>query len=127
MTLERFKEAIAAIKAYDDDVDKLYELGINVVDSSLSTYFDNVCKYLFEEAYGEHGEGWIEWYLFELPPLLERHLDPSKLATDFEGTRLTYQRMRIYMHSLRKTMLRIRRTGSPRKRRKLIADAIYRK
>ena len=85
MTLERFKEAIAAIKAYDDDVDKLYELGINVVDSSLSTYFDNVCKYLFEEAYGEHGEGWIEWYLFELPPLLERHLDPSKLATDFEG------------------------------------------
>lgn len=67
MTFENFKKALDTIRKYNNLVDRLSELGIEMeIDE-----FYSITAVLFEEIYGKEGFNWIDWYLYEQPHFLD--------------------------------------------------------
>lgn len=71
MEKNNFLNAISCIKNIDKTVDKLSEMGISVLDSSVYSSINMLVEIFFDEIYTKDGREWITWYLYELPNLGE--------------------------------------------------------
>jgi len=83
MTKEIFKYILDQLKEQEIKNQKLYELDIDITNFLDSHH--KVITTLLKVYYGEEGEDWLSWYLYERDP--EGSLDQ---ATDADGNPLCY-------------------------------------
>jgi hypothetical protein len=82
MTKENFLEVLHAIEDFDKFIDDSYELGIDLINSSMVQNVSTINKILLTEIYGKDGYEWIEWYLYEKPMLLKDDKTPIARYTN---------------------------------------------
>lgn len=66
MKQEVFIHILDKIRDKSDKIDKLYALGIDLVNFSDDS--SDVINILFKVYYGQEGTDWIDWYLYERDP-----------------------------------------------------------
>ena len=86
MEYKNFKLAVDAVRKLDKFMDKAGDIGINLIDSPFYDFEASMIKSLFAEIYGEDGEEWIEYYLWEVPfikePKAKQDGEPVDLTSD---------------------------------------------
>jgi len=65
MTLQQFKNIINKVNSFDDCLNKLSELGIELIDSPLCSCFFSIFEELIRLSYGEVGLDYVLWWLYE--------------------------------------------------------------
>lgn len=65
ITKEIFKKIMEIRDRYDSNVDRLYELGINIIDSNLYSDFNIIFDTLISTNFSMEGVEWIDWWLYE--------------------------------------------------------------
>ncbi len=63
MTYENFLEVVLGLKAESERLDKLYQLGVDLIN--FSDPYDKIIQVLLLEVYGEEGYDWISWFCYE--------------------------------------------------------------
>jgi hypothetical protein len=66
MKQEVFIHILDKIRDKSDKIDKLYALGIDLINFSDDS--SDVIDTLFKVYYGKEGADWIDWYLYERDP-----------------------------------------------------------
>lgn len=65
MNKEKFIKLINHIKNANNNVDKLYELGVDIMDNPIYEAFNRVVSLYLESSFNESGIETIEWWLYE--------------------------------------------------------------
>ena len=63
MTYENFLKVVLGLKAESERLDKLYQLGIDLIN--FSDPYNTIIHTLLLEVYGEQGCDWISWFCYE--------------------------------------------------------------
>jgi hypothetical protein len=63
MTYENFLKVILGLKAEHERLDKLYQLGFDLIN--FSDPYNTIIHALLLEVYGEQGCDWISWFCYE--------------------------------------------------------------
>ena len=85
MKLEVFEKVINQIKEQDDKISTLYKMGVDLIEFSDS--YSSLRSLLLRAYYGEDGEDWISWFLYERDSSVGA--DPNQ-AWDKDGTPICY-------------------------------------
>ena len=86
MVYEKFKEVIDAIRKADDFMENAHKIGIDLIDSPIYEVMPSLYRPFFSYVFGEDGNDWIEWYLYELPTIRRKGHDKDEVyATDSDG------------------------------------------
>lgn len=85
MKLEVFEKVITKIKEHDSKIHSLYEIGVDLIEFSDGP--SSIWALLFRAYYGEEGEDWISWFLYERDSSVGS--DPNQ-AWDKEGNPICY-------------------------------------
>ena len=65
MTKEKFKELMYKIQEYNEFLDKLLELGIDIYNSKFAYYADEFFDDIMRNEFGDDGMDLISWWLYE--------------------------------------------------------------
>lgn len=65
MNKENFIKLISHIRNANNNVDKLYELGVDIMDNPIYEAFNRVVSLYLESSFNESGIETIEWWLYE--------------------------------------------------------------
>ena len=65
MTREKFKEMIYKIEEYNDFVDELYKLKIDIYNCKYTDYAGIFFDELMKSEFGEDGLDLVSWWLYE--------------------------------------------------------------
>lgn len=65
MTREKFRELIYNLEEYNDFIDELYKLNIDVYECKYVDYAGIFFDELMKSEFGEDGLGLISWWLYE--------------------------------------------------------------
>jgi len=102
MKLESFEFLIDSLRTNLDDVDRsFYKLGLDI--SNITDPYHQIITHLLRVYYGESGEDWISWYLYERKdedthqawdennnpicydiPSLWKHVEELRVSSDFQ-------------------------------------------
>ena len=82
MKIEAFEYLISEIKSASSLDSKFYKLGLDI--QSISDPYHKIISHLLKVYYGEAGEDWISWFLYE------RSDDGGDQAWDEDGTPICY-------------------------------------
>jgi hypothetical protein len=63
MKLESFEYLINSLKEASDRDNSIYKLGLDL--SNISDDYQKIITHLLKVYYGEEGEDWISWFLYE--------------------------------------------------------------
>jgi hypothetical protein len=85
MKLEVFEKVINQIKEQDEKISALYKMGVDLIEFSDS--YSSLRSLLLRAYYGEEGEDWISWFLYERDSSVGA--DPNQ-AWDKDGTPICY-------------------------------------
>lgn len=87
MRLEVFNKIIDLINSTNDNVLKLYHLGVDLIN--ISNQYDEIISLLLNSYYGEDGADIIYWYCFDKfeanPPLQMFNNSGEPICTDVES------------------------------------------
>lgn len=65
ITKEKFISMIYHIQSFNNNIDKLCDMGIDIINSDLYNDFDKVVEILIFSNFTEEGQDWINWWLYE--------------------------------------------------------------
>lgn len=65
ITFENFKRFIEASELFNTNVDKLYDLKIDIIESELFKGYGHVEDILITSLFKENGIDYINWWLYE--------------------------------------------------------------
>lgn len=65
ITFENFKRFIEASELFNTNVDKLYDLKIDIIESELFTSHENLEDVLITSLFKERAVDYINWWLYE--------------------------------------------------------------
>ena len=65
ITKEEFIDFIEVHEKFNNDIDLLYDLKIDIINSFLFEAFGKVCDMLLNAAFTPDGVDWINWWLYE--------------------------------------------------------------
>lgn len=65
ITKEKFISSIYHIQNFNNTVDKLCDMGVDILNSDLCNDFDKMQEILFSSNFTEEGCDWINWWLYE--------------------------------------------------------------
>ena len=87
MRLDVFTKIIESINSTNDDMLKLYTLGVDLIN--ISNKYDEIITLLLSSYYGEEGTDIIYWYCFEKfeadTPLQMLNNSGDEICTDIES------------------------------------------
>lgn len=90
-TYAEFKKIIDLQIAHSKRLDKLHDLGIDFVE--LFSQTDTIIDLLWSQILTEHGEDWLDWYLYEKDGISgkpKKHMtatnDGQVICKDLRGT-----------------------------------------
>lgn len=63
MTYKRFKKITESLQKQDDELRKLYDLNVNLID--FMDPYHLIIRELLTEIYGEDGYDWFSWFCYE--------------------------------------------------------------
>lgn len=86
MTREKFKEMIYNIEEYNDFVDELYKLKIDIYNCKYTEYAGIFFDELMKSEFGEEGLDLVSWWLYEdVDHVLYEDESESKEAIDLNN------------------------------------------
>ena len=85
LKFEDFKQMYDDAKEIDGIVDKLYDLGVDIVDSRLMEIAHETQNRLVRALYGDAGLDWFNWYVYERPMAVAGKEQGSPAAWDEDG------------------------------------------
>lgn len=65
MRFKTFKKLIDYHKAFKDNLDKLSDAGINLVESDIFDSYFGTFSEIMEEEYGKEGHEWVDWWIYD--------------------------------------------------------------
>ena len=83
ITKEKFIEIIKLHLAQDATIDKMQELGIQIMESPLVEFGFLMFENLIEHTFNIEGRDWVFWWLYE-----KKLLEGESLAVDENGSEL---------------------------------------
>lgn len=90
MKLESFEYLISSLKEASDRDNSIYKLGLDLSD--ISDDYQKIITHLLKVYYGESGEDWISWFLYE------RKEDESFQAWDEDKNPICYDVESLWKH-----------------------------
>jgi len=91
MNLKTFTTLIKGIENNQEQKDKAYKLGIDILSFD-DNYYKEVVKPLMVEVFSEEGLDWIDWYLYERVSFSGKNLE----AFDKEGKPICFDIPSLY-------------------------------
>jgi hypothetical protein len=85
MKLEVFEKVINQIKEQDEKISALYKMGVDLIEFSDS--YSSLRSLVLRAYYGEEGEDWISWFLYERDSSVGANLNQ---AWDKDGIPICY-------------------------------------
>lgn len=65
MNFNDFKEIYEGAMKVEEVTDKLYGMGVNIIDFPLLQQMYKIQSMLLKECYGEEGLDWFNWFVYE--------------------------------------------------------------
>jgi len=75
-----FKEIILKLQMMQEKNHKLYDLGIDTLD--FTEPYERIIDLLFQSCFNEEQRTWIDWFLYEKPPLTKKGKPNQAFKTD---------------------------------------------
>lgn len=86
MTREKFKEMVYNIEEYNDFVDELYKLKIDIYNCKYTDYAGIFFDELMKSEFGEEGLDLISWWLYEdVDHLIYDGVDKERVIADLNN------------------------------------------
>lgn len=82
MVKTTFLYAIYSLTNIVEQMRKLYNMGIDIMESPLVTNAEDLAMLLLSEYYNEEGMDWIQWWVYE------KSENPHIVATDEQGNKI---------------------------------------
>ena len=65
MTREKFKDLIYKMQEYNELYDKLYDIGIDIINCKYTQYVDVFFDELMRSEFGDDGLDLVSWWMYE--------------------------------------------------------------
>lgn len=67
ITREKFNEIITSLLTINTEVDTLYDMGIDMIESHIFIQYGKMVDIVLDSLYTKEGQNLINWWLYEVP------------------------------------------------------------